>query len=267
VTLTVAPTVPAQLPVLATGSFLSSSGLRIGSLTQLTADGLTIPVRIVGSVAAFPAVTGIDFSGALIMDDNALQYRLLDEGLAPLTATSYWLDTAGGAVPAGLPAGGVVVTTVAATRSALADDPLTQLIQQSLVVLGITAGILAIAALWAAVAAARRERGDQEAVLIALGISGRRQALLQAAEILAVAGPAAVAGLTIGILLSRLMLPYLTLTSAATIPVPSVVMVVSWLPSLGLAAALAVGPALAAALAVVATRADATARLRWPEVV
>ncbi len=265
VTLTVAPTAPAQLPALATGSFLASSGLKIGSITQVGADGLNIPARIVGSVAAFPTISG-DFTGGLVVDDNALQYRVLDQGLPPLTATSYWLKTAGGAVPAGLPEGGVGVTTLAATQSALADDPLTQLIQQSLLALGITAGILAIAALWAAVAAARRERADQEAVLIALGISGRRQALLQSAEILAVAGPAAVAGLAIGILLSRLMLPYLTLTSAATIPVPSIVIVVSWLPSLALAAALVAGPALAAALAVVATRADAATRLRSPEV-
>jgi hypothetical protein len=267
VTLTVAPTAPAALPVLATDSFLSSSGLGIGSIAQVTADGLNIPARIVGSVAAFPTIGAAEATGGLVVDDNALQYRLLDEGALPLTATSYWLDTAGEAVPAGLPAGGVRITTLTATRSALADDPLTQLIQQSLIVLGIITGILALAALWAAVAAARRERAGQEAVLIALGISGRRQALLQAAEIITVAGPAAVAGLGVGILLSRLMLPYLTLTSAATIPVPSAVIVVSWLPSLVLAAAMIAGPALAAALAVVATRSDATARLRSLEVI
>jgi hypothetical protein len=51
VTLTVAPTAPAELPVLATGTFLSSSGLKIGSLTQVVADGLTIPARIVGSAS------------------------------------------------------------------------------------------------------------------------------------------------------------------------------------------------------------------------
>ena len=259
VTLTVAPTAPAVLPVLATGSFLSSNGLKIGSLTRVVADGLTIPARIVGSVATFPT---IDSTGGLVADDNALQYRLLDQGMTPLAATSYWLNTAGGAVPAGLPAGGVTVTTRAATEEVLADDPLTQLIQQSLIVLAITVGILAITALWAAVAAARRERADQEAVLIALGISGRRQALVQAAEIVTVAGPAAAAGLAVGILLSRLMLPYLTLTSTGTIPVPSVVIVVSWLPSLALAAAMVLGPALAAALAVVATRAEAAALLR-----
>jgi hypothetical protein len=266
VTLTVAPAAPAELPVLATDAFLSSNGLAIGSRTQVAVDGLAIPARIVGSVAAFPPVGGFDVSGGLVVDDDALQYRLLDQGLTPLATTSYWLDTAGGAVPAGLPEGGATVTTLAATRSALADDPLTQLIQQSLIALGISAGILALAALWAAVAAARRERADQEAVLIALGISGRRQALLQAAEVLAVAGPAAVAGLAAGVLLSRLMLPYLTLTSAATVPVPSLVVVVAWLPSLALAAAMVAGPALAAALAVVATRPDAAARLRTLDV-
>jgi hypothetical protein len=266
VTLTLAPTAPAQLPVLATDAFLSSSGLTVGSVTQVGADGLNLPARIVGSVAAFPTIDDIDSTGGLVVDDGALQYRLLDQGQTPLTATSYWMNTADGAVPAGLPQGSATVTTLAGTRSALTEDPLTQLIQQGLIALGITAGILAIAALWAAVAAARRERNSQEAVLIALGISGRRQALLQAAEILAVAGPAAVAGLGIGILLSRLLLPYLTLTSAATIPVPTVVVVVAWLPSLALALAMVAGPALAAALAVVATRADAAARLRSPEV-
>ncbi|HEX5402596.1 MAG TPA: ABC transporter permease [Pseudonocardiaceae bacterium] len=266
VTLTIAPSAPAQLPVLATGSFLSGSGLKIGSVAQVAADGLTIPARIVGSVQAFPAISDVDFAGGLVVDDKALQYRLLDQGVPPLTATSYWLRTAGGAIPAGLPQGGVAVTTLAATRSALANDPLTQLIEQSLIALAVTAAILAIAALWAAVAAARRERADQEAVLIALGISGRRQALLQAAEILAVSGPAAIAGLAIGVLLSRLMLPYLTLTSAATIPVPAIVIVTAWLPSLVLAAVMIIGPALAAAVAVVATRADAAARLRTLEV-
>ncbi len=265
VTLTVAPTAPATLPVLATGAFLSSNRLTIGSLTQVDADGLTIPARIVGSVTAFP-INGIDTGGGLVVDDDALQYRLLDQGQQPLTATSYWLNTADGAVPAGLPEGGVTVTTRAATRSALAGDPLTRLGQQSLIALAVAAGLLAVAALWAAVAAARRERADQEAVLIALGISGRSQALLQAAEIVAVAGPAAVAGLAAGVLLSRLLLPYLTLTGAATIPVPSIVIVVPWLPSLALAAAMVAGPALAAALAVVATRADAAARLRSLEV-
>lgn len=262
VTLTVAPTAPATLPVLATGAFLATNGLTIGSLTQVAANGPTVPARIVGSVAAFPPTSDFDAAGGLVVDDNALQYRLLDQGLTPLTTTSYWLDTVGGTVPAGLPEGGVTVTTRAATGQALADDPLTELVQQSLIALGVTAGILAIVTLWAAVAAARRERADQEAVLIALGVSGRGQALLHAAEIVTVAGPAAVAGLGIGILLSRLLLPFVTLTSAATIPVPSVVIVVSWLPSLALAAAMVVGPALAAALAVVATRADATARLR-----
>lgn len=266
VTLTVAPTAPDTLPVLATGAFLAVNGLTIGSLTQVAAGGPTVPARIVGSVAAFPPTGDFDAAGGLVVDANALQYRLLDQGLTPLTTTSYWLDTVGGAVPAGLPEGGVTVTTRAATGQALADDPLTQLVQQSLITLGITAGILAIVTLWAAVAAARRERADQEAVLIALGVSGRRQALLQAAEIVAVAGPAAVAGLGVGILLSRLMLPYVTLTSAATIPVPSIVIVVPWLPSLALAAAMVVAPALAAALAVVATRAEATTRLRSLEV-
>jgi hypothetical protein len=265
VTLTVAPTAPTTLPVLATSSFLTANKLKIGSFTQVGADGLNIPARIVGSIAAFPTINDTDLSGGLVVDDDALQYRLLDQGLPPLTATSYWLDTAGGAAPSGLPEGGVSVSTLAGTRSAFTNDPLTQLIQQSLIALGITAGILAIAALWAAVAAARRERAGQEAILIALGISGRRQALLQAVETLAVAGPAAVAGLAIGILLSRLMLPYLTLTSAATTPVPSVVIVVSWLPSLVLAAAMVAGPTLAAALAVVATRAGAAARLRTLE--
>jgi hypothetical protein len=265
VTLTVAPTAPATLPVLATSSFLSSSRLQIGSPTQVDAGGLTLPARIVGSVAAFP-INGIDSAGGLIADDDALQYRLLDQGQPPLAATSYWLSTAGGAVPAGLPEGGVTVTTLAATRSALAGDPLTQLVQQSLIALGGTAGLLAIAALWAAVAAARRERADQEAVLIALGISGRRQAMLQAAEIVTVAGPAGLAGLAIGILLSRLMLPYLTLTGAGTIPVPAIVIVVPWLPSLALTAATVTGPALAAALATVATRTDAADRLRTLEV-
>ncbi len=67
-------------------------------LNGIAVDGLTIPARIIGSVAAFP-ISGIDSTGGLVVDDNALQYRLLDQGLTPLTVVS--IEHFGASAPGG----------------------------------------------------------------------------------------------------------------------------------------------------------------------
>jgi hypothetical protein len=262
-TVSFAPAAAETLPALATAAFLQSSDLGVGGISQLTADGVQIPVRIVGTVAEFPTVSGQNFVGGLIVDQDAVQERLLALGLPPLPTAEWWLRTAGGTVPPGVPAL-AGVTTANALRAALLADPLAAVAQQGLLALGAVAGILAVAALWTAVGAGRRERRGQEAVLAALGLSVRRQTLQQCAERLAVAAPAALIGLGIGAGLAWLLLPYLILTEAATTPVPSTALVLAWGPAVLLAAVVVAGPVLAAAAGAV-SRPDPAARLRLME--
>ena len=251
------------LPVLATAAYLQNTGLGLGSTTQIGADGRQIEVKIVGAVANFPTVGTLNFVGGLIVDEAALQHELLSLGLPLVPTTEWWLRTAGGAVPTGLPAD-AVVTTVRSTQATLLGDPLSAVAQQGQLALGLAAGILAIAALWTAIVAARRERRGQEAVLAALGLSSRRQALFQCAERIGVGIPAALAGLAIGTGLARLLLPDLILSPAATIPVPSITVAIAWWPAAALAAAVVLGPLLAVA-AGTATRPDPAAQLRLME--
>jgi hypothetical protein len=73
--------------------------------------------------------------------------------------------------------------------------------------------------------------------------------------------PSAVAGLILGIVLAELLVPAITLTSAATTPVPPVLIQFSWVQTLPLALAVAV---LSAGLTIV-RRPDAAAVLRAAE--
>jgi hypothetical protein len=76
----------------------------------------------------------------------------------------------------------------------------------------------------------------------------------------------AVAGLILGIVLAELLVPGITLTSAATTPVPPVLIQFSWVQTLPLALALAVAvlPVLATGLTIV-RRPDAAVVLRAAE--
>ena len=62
--------------------------------------------------------------------------------------------------------------------------------------------------------------------------------------------PAALAGLVLGVVLAELLVPAITLTSAATAPVPPVLIEFGWSQTLPLALAVAVLPVLAAALTI-----------------
>ena len=76
--------------------------------------------------------------------------------------------------------------------------------------------------------------------------------------------PSALAGLALGVVLARLLVPAITLTSSATTPVPPVLIQFGWSQTLPLALAIAVLPVLGATLTV-ARRPDAAADLRTAE--
>jgi hypothetical protein len=76
--------------------------------------------------------------------------------------------------------------------------------------------------------------------------------------------PAAAGGLALGLLLSRLIIPAVTITAQATQPIPSVLVLIPLLPSLGIAVAVAAVPVAAVALSMLAGTAT-VARLRAEE--
>ena len=266
--LTLTPQAPAVLPGLATQRYLTASNANVGSTVQTFINGATVSVRIVAAVSNFPTVSGT--GGGLIVDLGSVQAMLARGGLEPAPVTQWWLATPGdepGPVPPGLsrlvPPGSAVTSASGAT-AALLTDPLSTLPQQGLLAVTVAAAVLAITGFCVSIAAGVRQRRAENALLAALGVAPRAAAGQLCLEKLMLSVPSALAGLVLGVVLAELLVPAITLTSAATRPVPPVLIEFGWTQTLLLALAVAVLPVLAAALTL-ARRPDAAAELRAAE--
>jgi hypothetical protein len=258
-----APAVPATVPAIATRAFDSMNNTGVGSIVQTTVNGITVPARIVAVASAFPTITG----AGLVMDLSALEAFLASHGTAPVVVTQWWLATAGGQVPASLtralPPGATVTGSTALAAATLA-DPLSAAPQQSLLAMAAAAALLAISGFWVTIAANVRQRRAENALLAALGVDQRSAAAQLFLEKLLLSVPAAALGLLLGIVVAWLLVPAVTLSPTAQVPVPSPTTLFDLPQTIPLAVAVAVLPALAAAL-VVFRRPDPAAELRAAE--
>jgi hypothetical protein len=255
----------APLPAIATSAFTDASSLGAGSVLEATLNGVQVPLSIVTVVKSFPTVTAN--TGALIVDLPAVQQRIVSQGAPPLNVTEWWLATADHQIPPGLsgalPPGSAVTGSAAATAQ-LTGDPLSDTPQQALLALAVAAALLAITGFWVSIAANVRQRRAENALLAALGVSQRSAALQLCLEKLLLSIPAAVLGVVLGTVVARLLVPAVTLTAAATQPVPPPLTLFDLPQTLPLAAAVAILPALATALIMI-RRPDPAAELRAAE--
>lgn len=255
--------VPPVIPVIATSAFDEANHTSPGETVTGTVEGITFPARIVAQVGSFPTVGG----SSLIMDLTTLQSLLASRGGLPLAVTQWWLATAGHGLPpaltAALPAG-ADVTSRTAVRAATANDPLSAAPQQALLAVTAAAALLAITGFLVSIAANVRQRRAENALLAALGVSQRSAAAQLFLEKLLLSLPAAALGLVLGLIVARLLVPAVTLTTTAQLPVPPAVTLLDLPQTVPLAVAVAVLPALAAAL-VVFRRPDPAAELRAAE--
>jgi hypothetical protein len=263
VTLTAANAEQRSVPVIVTQAFANANKAGLGDTVSATISGATVPLKIVAVVSAFPTITG----SAMIMDLPTLQAFLISNEGIPLDVTQWWLTTDGGQVPpslaAALPPGSAITSSAALTAATLA-DPLSAAPQQALLAMAVAAALLAITGFWVSIAADVRQRRAENALLAALGITQRSAATQLFVEKLLLSVPSAVLGLVLGIVIARLLVPAVTLTATAQVPVPPPNTLLD-LPQTGLlAAAVALIPALAAAL-VVFRRPDPAAELRAAE--
>jgi hypothetical protein len=217
--------------------------------------------------------------GALIVDLGSVQALLAREALEPAPVTQWWLATSGpapgpatGPAPPGQPPSalsrlvpsGSAVTSASGTTAALLADPLSTVPQQGLLAVTVAAAVLAITGFCVGIAAGVRQRRAENALLAALGVAPRAAAGQLCLEKLMLSLPSALAGLILGVVLAELLVPAITLTAAATLPVPPVLIQFGWAQTLLLALAVAVLPVLAASLTL-ARRPDAAAQLRAAE--
>jgi hypothetical protein len=262
VTLT-APLPGGAVAGIATRAFLRNSSVGVGATVPVTIGAVTVPVHIVAAVAAFPTAAG--GGGAVIVDLAAAEQALVRRLAEPLPVTSWFLRTAAPGGPPGLPSG-AVVTSRARRAAALLSDPVSAAPQQAALAVAGAGALLAAIGFSVSIAAGRRSRRPQNAMLAALGVSRFAQARQLCLEELMLCLPAAAAGLLAGTWLAHLLIPAVTITPAATTPVPPVLVEVPLGWAIGLAVVVAVIPVLVAA-ATVAARPDPAAQLRAMEAV
>jgi hypothetical protein len=262
--LALTPSAPGVIPGIATQRFLAISHANVGSTVQTNLDGAIVIVKIVAAVSTFPTVSGN--GGGLIVDLGTLQAVLARGLVVPAPVTQWWLTASGPrpALPPGALPPGSAVTSASGIAAGLLADPLSTVPQQALLAMALAAAVLAITGFCVSIAAGVRQRRAENALLAALGVPPRSAAAQLCLEKLMLSVPSAVAGLLLGVVLAELLVPAITLTSAAAAPVPPVLIQLGWSQILPLALAVAVLPVLAAGLTI-ARRPDAAAELRAAE--
>jgi hypothetical protein len=255
------PAGPLPLPAIVTQPFAKANSIGVGSIAQARLDGLTVPVRVVAEVAAFPTVAAA--SGAIIVDLAALQDYLAGQSVTPLPVTEWWLAGGKPDLTGRLPAGSSV-TTSAGVAAGLLGDALSAVPQQALLATAVAAALLAITGFCVSITANVSQRRSQSALLSALGVAPAAQARQLCLEELIISLPAAAVGLILGALVSALFVPATTLTADATRPFPPVIIEIPWALAVPLALAVAALPVLVAALSA-ARRPDPAGTLRTAE--
>ena len=229
----------AAVPVVANPAFLAASGTAQGQTIDVTMDGVSRTLSIAGIVDAFP--TTDPTKPLLAFDEPTLDLLRLQAQLRTHGATGavrnvdeWWMAVTPGTsaqVTAALRADPFdspnVLSAVERGRS-LSTDPVALGIIGALLLGFVATGIFALVALVVGAAVSARQRRTEFALLRALGLSARQLSgwlWLENASIVLVS---LVAGSVIGVVISLIALPFITVTQQATTPVPSVLVQLPW---------------------------------------
>ncbi|MFF1420256.1 FtsX-like permease family protein [Streptomyces sp. NPDC058280] len=236
-----------RIAAVATDSFLRAAGAEPGQSVDLTLAGEQLRVTLVKAVRELPTsgspagaegggtadtTSGagvVADGGALLIDLRAVNAVLADRGSGGLAPTEWWLSTAPGAaaeVASALRARpdsepGQVLVRAEATAGLLG-DPLGGGPRSALIAVAVAAAALAAVGFAVSAAGSLREQSAELAVLRALGASRRTLARLVAAKQGLLIGIGLLAGVGLGALLTRAVVPLVVLTSQAAQPVPRV---------------------------------------------
>lgn len=240
-------TPPARIAAIATRAFLRAAGTEPGESIDVTLDGERLRVTIVRSVSELPttgagaawagstadaagaADEGGADGGALLLDLRAVNTVFAQRARAPLAPAEWWLSTAPGRaaqVAAALRARPDIEPDQVLVRDEAADrllgDPLGAGPRAALLAVAVAAAALAAGGFAVSTAGSRRERSAEFAVLRALGAGRRELARLVAVEQGLLIGAGLLAGLGLGTVLTRAVVPLIVLTPGAARPVPRV---------------------------------------------
>ncbi len=237
-------------PAVITRAFADSVGAQVGSEVSVPVGSSILGVHVVAVVQQFPTIsTQAPSAGGILVDRAALlaSPRLGSADAPSITPDELWIRGTD-AAPAGLPAGSVV-TSSAALLGGLRDAPLTDEPLQALLAVALATVLLGLCGMVVGVVSAAAERAGEFALLDALGISRRSRIGLLCLEQALLAVPGALAGIALGVFLSRVVVPVATLTADAGRPQPPVTVLFPWTTILLGAAGVVAVPLVTAALA------------------
>ncbi len=222
----------ATLPVVASDSFLATTGSRVGDDVQLSVAGQAVKARVVASTALFaPFDPAKPF---LLADVGAVDAARFALNGRTQQAEEWWIGAAPGSEPAILDA---LRARTAGTSAVVGREELTTELSTDPVPLGLI-GILGLGSLAAMLFAgigflvsstiSTSERIGEFALLRALGLSTGQLSLWLSIESVFLLVVGLVAGSLLGLLLAWLVLPFATLTQTGLAPIPAPVVVVPW---------------------------------------
>lgn len=224
---------PAAIPVLVDSAFLPQLGVQIGGTFPLLSGAGALTARVAGSFASFPTV---DPSQPVIVADYGTfdAMELLDRNTNPTDPDEWWLtvdpskSSAAVAALQAAPFSSPTITSLAGRRQALQSDPIA-LGTIGALSLGFIAAIV-FAAIGFAVSAAMSvtERVGEFTTLRAIGLSPRQLAGWLMLEQGFLVGLSLLGGTTVGLALSWLILPLVTVTQSGSPVVPSLLVVIPW---------------------------------------
>ncbi|MFE3631064.1 FtsX-like permease family protein [Streptomyces goshikiensis] len=262
----------ADVPGIATRTYLDAVGAKVGDVVPVTLAGTSVPVRITAAVGSLPTAgdtaVAVDAAtaGRLLAARGGMELPPPDEWWLPAASAH---DRAPAEAAAELRAGARTqrVELREEVAAGLLDDPLSAGPQAALAALALACAVLAAIGFAASAAAAARERGREFAILLALGAPRRDLARTAAAESGVLVGLGAGVGLALGAAIVHLVVPLVVLTPAARRPVPEVLVDLPAGETLLLTAAIAAVPLLSAVLGSTRNRnvMNTAARLRHVE--
>ncbi|GIW13961.1 MAG: hypothetical protein KatS3mg062_1400 [Tepidiforma sp.] len=264
---------PAQraipLPVIATRSFLASTGLAVGSVGHVSVAAVTVPIRIVGEVNAFPTLPSANGPGIVFNRDQLISWLGLAGSSTQPVLNEAWLEPPPGAdIPAieqllrNDPFNFGIVTDRSRELSRLERNPLISAGGAGILYLAFGAVLLLttvalLVSLWIVV----QRRRTEFAVLRSLGLSRGGVARVLAVEYLFVAVVGVAAGTWLGRGIAGRMLSFLDVDETGRLAEPTYLLRTDWLLVLGslVAVAAAFLIALTFAARLIARTSDAQA--------
>ncbi|MEU3456041.1 ABC transporter permease [Micromonospora sp. NPDC006766] len=218
-----------SVPALMTPGAVAALHLHDGETVTLSLAGVSLPVRLVGQVAAVPAT---ERDGILLDLPATADWLLRQQGtIRPLS--EWWLGTDGDHAEAAAALADLPGTTLLDRRQVAAEaarDPYWLGARTGLLAAALGAVLLALVGLAVDVWATARRRMAEFAVLHTLGAAPRLLARALLAEQAFLAGIGVGVGLLVGAGVAATMVPLVILTPAAGRPVPDAAFILPWAP-------------------------------------